>query len=135
MRGSPQIGFSRLILRISLRTSFDSGGGRVGRGGPSKSKTVGIPAVARDDGIRFDDVQNRAPLGPGFTKPAPQAPVESIQLRLLHRTLQHAKLMAESPDLELQYRSSAKGRQRGGEHRVGVTPFDRHIVLSATISD
>jgi hypothetical protein len=26
MRGAPQIGFSRLILRISLRTSFDTGG-------------------------------------------------------------------------------------------------------------
>ena len=26
MRGAPQIGFSRLILRISLHTSFDTGG-------------------------------------------------------------------------------------------------------------
>ena len=79
---------------------------------PEQSKSL---AVSRDDGIRFDDAQSRAPFGPGSTKPGPQAPVESIQLRLLHRTLQHAKLVAEGDDLKLQCRSSTKNRQRGGE--------------------
>ena len=80
--------------------------------GPEQSESFAVPSY---DGCRFDDAQIRAPFGPGSTKPSPQAPVESIQLRLLHRTLQHAKLVAESDDLKLQRRPGSKNRQRGGE--------------------
>ena len=79
---------------------------------PEQSKSLAVP---RDDGIRFDDAQSRAPFGPGSTKPSPQAPVESIELRLLHRALQYAKLVAEGDDLKLQRCPRLKNRQRGGE--------------------
>ena len=77
---------------------------------PKQSKSLAVPS---DDGSRFDDAKSRTPVGPGSTKPSPQEPVESIQFRLLHRTLQHAKLVAESQDLKLQCRSSAEDRQCG----------------------
>ena len=49
MRGAPQSGFSRLIFRISLRTSFDTGGRpRWPRNLPVNS----ILAVPSDDGLR-----------------------------------------------------------------------------------
>ena len=113
MRGAPQSGFSRLIFRISLRISFDTDGRPVWPladfPGSEKSESFAVPS---DDGGRFDDAQIRAPFGPGSTKPSPQAPVESIQLRLLHRALQYAELMAEADDLKLQCRPSSKNRQR-----------------------
>jgi arylsulfatase A-like enzyme len=78
MRGAPQSGFSRLILRISLRISFDTGGRPVLAAadfpGPEQSESFAVPSY---DGCRFDDAQSRAPFGPGSTKPSPQAPVQS----------------------------------------------------------
>src|SRR5260370_29526479 len=76
---------------------------------PKQSKSFAVP---RDDGFRFDDAQSRAPFGPGSTKPSPQAPVKSIQLRLLHRTLQHAKLASEGKELTRDCTLSSKNRRR-----------------------
>ena len=92
-------------------------GGRFGRGELSKPKTVETLAAPRDDGVRFDDAQSRAPLVPGCTKPSPQEPVEPIELRSVHRALQYAKLVAEGDDLKLQCRSSSKSRHRGRKQR------------------
>src|SRR5215471_19308229 len=79
---------------------------------PEQSESFALPSY---DGCRFDDAPSRAPFGAGSTKPSPQEPVEPVQFRLLDRTLQHAKLVAEDQDLKLQRRSSAEDRQRGGE--------------------
>src|SRR6516225_3019785 len=80
----------------------------------------------------------RPPFGPGSTKPSPQAPVESIQLRLLHRTLQHAKLVAKSQDLKLQSGSSAKDRKRRGEqcrYHSGQRQLAKNVQLPLYQSD
>ncbi len=79
---------------------------------PKQSKSLPVP---RDDGCRFDDAKSRTPFGPGSTKPSPQEPVEAIELRLLHRALQYAKLVAEGDDLQLQRRPGSKNSKRGGE--------------------
>jgi hypothetical protein len=72
-------------------------------------------AVPGNHGIRFHDVECRAPRGPGSTKPRPQHPVEPVQFRFLHGALQNAQLMAKREDLKLQCRSSSEKRQRCGK--------------------
>ena len=59
MRDAPQSGFSRLILRISLRMSFDTGGRP---GWPRRTfhvqnsrKPFAVPSY---DGFRFDDAES-----------------------------------------------------------------------------
>src|ERR1035437_492442 len=89
MRGDPQSVFSRIIFRISLRTSFDTGGraalAATNPSSPKQSKSVAAPSY---DGFRFDDAESRAPFGPGPTKPSPQERVDPVKFRLLDRKRQ-----------------------------------------------
>jgi hypothetical protein len=101
MRGAPHSGFSRLIVRISFRTSLEIGG---------------LP----DRPWRTFQVQNRRkPLrchaitvsGLTMTMPERQSAQTRVihdqksrfagQFRSLHRTLEYAELVAESEDLKL----------------------------------
>jgi len=75
---------------------------------PEQAESLAVPG---NQGIRFYDAEGRAPRGPCSTKPGPEYPVESVQLRFLHGSLQHAKLMAKREDLKLQCSSSSENRQ------------------------
>src|SRR5260370_23935761 len=62
MRGAPQIGFSRLILRISLRISFDTGGAPALAAAtfPRPKQRKPLPAPAADVFV-FVDAKGQAP--------------------------------------------------------------------------
>src|ERR1035441_4684889 len=79
---------------------------------PKQSKSSAVP---RYDGVGFDEAQCGPPAVPDSTKPGPQEPVEPIELRSLHRALQHAKLVAEGDDFKLQCRPRSKNRQHRRE--------------------
>jgi hypothetical protein len=116
MRGVPQSGFSRLIFRISLRISFDTGGRPrwprrtfqvQNSRNPLRCQAMMVP------GLTMQRAERHSAEAP--PKPSPQEPVEPVQSWLFDRALHHAKLVAESQDLKLQRRSSAEDRHYGRE--------------------
>src|SRR5258708_29004133 len=92
IRGAPQIGLSRLIFRISLRISFDTGGRP---GWPRRTFQVQnnrnplrcqAMTVA---GLTMHRAERHSAQAP--QNQSPQEPDEPVQFPLLDRTLQHAK--------------------------------------------
>src|SRR6202035_2121260 len=73
IRGAPQSGFSRLILRISSRTSS----GTFGRPrfpcrtfpGPEPSEASPVPC---DHGLWLDNHEGSPPVAPHFRQPSPE---------------------------------------------------------------
>jgi hypothetical protein len=64
MRGAPHVGFSRLILRISSRTSVEIlrlGLAVTNSPRPEKSKAPSVPCY---DGLRLDDGEGGSPVAP-----------------------------------------------------------------------
>ena len=116
MRGAPQRGLSRLIWRISLRVSSETGG----RPGcpwrtfqvQNSRKPLTVPA---DHGPQLNDDEGRAPAGPELGQPCPEESISGGQLRSLDRTLQDPELVAQSKDLKLKGRSGAEQRQKRRE--------------------
>src|SRR5665647_1609662 len=97
---SAQSGFSRLIFRISLRTSFDTGGRPrwprrtfqvQNSRNPLRCQAMTVP------GLTMQRAERHSAEAP--PKPSPQEPVEPVQSWLFDRALHHAKLVAESQDL------------------------------------
>ncbi len=67
--------------------------------GPEQAESLAVPG---NHGSRFHDAAERSPIGPCGTKPSPQQAVAPVQPGILHRTLQHAQLMAKGENLKLQ---------------------------------
>ena len=108
MRGAPHSGFSRLIRRITSRTSCGTRASWPAVTAlPRPEQPEGF-AMPRDDGVRLDDDQRRSPVGPDATEPRPEESIGHGQPRSLHRALQDAQLVTECQDLKLQGHAAAE---------------------------
>jgi len=58
--------------------------------------------IAASVGLVLDDDECGAPVSPHSAQPSPEEPVEWGQLRLLHRTMQNAQLVAERKVFQLE---------------------------------
>src|SRR5258706_16239489 len=96
MRGAPQSGFSRLMVRIKLAHLL--GHGRPPRltvsdlPGPEQAKAFPVPA---DDGRGFDDKDASLPVVPEDAQPSPQESICRSQFRSFDGALQNRELMAK----------------------------------------
>jgi hypothetical protein len=100
MRIAPQRGFSRLIFRISLRISFNTGGRprwpQQTFQAQNSRNTLRCHAMT----VAGLTMQRASAIRPRHHKTSPQEPVEPIELRSLQRALQYAKWGAEGDDLK-----------------------------------
>jgi hypothetical protein len=116
MRGAPQREFSRLIFRISLRTSLDTGGrprlAAADLPRPQQPKALAVPA---DHGLWLNDHKSKAPANPELGQSCPEESICGGQLRSFDRALQDAELVAQSKDLKLKGRSGPEQRRKRRE--------------------
>jgi hypothetical protein len=72
MRGAPQVGFSRHILRIRSRTSWGKrGSSRLAPSNLPRPEKTKAPAVPAKDRLWLNDGQRRAPVAPNAGQPSP----------------------------------------------------------------
>jgi hypothetical protein len=94
---------------------------------PIQPKALPVPS---DDGLRFDNAQGRAPIGPKSREPDPNESVAKSQSQatVLVYALQHKKLMTECQVLSVQrgpsLKTAAKGEEQGSEeYEHSVAPY------------
>src|SRR5216683_2034061 len=117
MRGAPQPGFSRHILRIRSRISREN----------DRSSELAMPhlpcpeqakagTMPGEDRFGLDDGQRRAPVTPDARQPDPQQSIPGCQFRALpRRPLKHADLVAQSQVLQLESSARTEDRGQSGE--------------------
>src|SRR5580765_8219298 len=110
MRGAPEPGLAKLIMRMRLRISRDLGGRPLGprlfhvqySRNPLRFQAITVSA--------FINLNTRAPALPQTRQPDPEDAIDCVKLYspTLSRALQHQKLMAQGQDLRVQFSACAK---------------------------
>jgi hypothetical protein len=81
---------------------------------PKKSEALPMPG---NDGFRLHDEEGGSPIGPSLGQPCPEKAISGGQFRPLHRALEHAELVTQSEDLDLEGCSAAERSPKGREER------------------
>src|ERR1700722_18253922 len=121
MRGAPQSGFSRLMVRINWRTSLGTPGRPRWPRAIFHFQKSRKPRRCQAMTVSGDDNERGTPVAPDSAQPGPQEPIRHSQFRLLHRPTQNTELVTKSDVLLFKGGSRFKGCRGDRSHQVNGT--------------